>query len=343
DKEGVGKSLNNIGSIYSEQRDNDKALEYFSRSLEIQKQIGRKLGVAVTMINIANIYAAKTDFTKALNYYNQSLVIFKEISHKQGIANSLFNIGNIYKDKKDLDTALVFYNKGLNIQDEIGDEIGLTGTLVNIGRIYYDQGDFLKSINYSKKALDLARKNGNLLRVKESSLLLFKSYKSIKKYSLALEMHELFVNSSDSLINEKTQRDILQQEFKYQYDKLAAIDSIKTEEAKKVYNSKIIAQQAEIRLKKNQQYVLIGGLFFVLIFAGFIYNRLRVIRLQKKIIEQQKELVEEKHKEITDSINYAERIQRSFLATTEILDKHLKEYFVFFQPKDVVSGDFYWA
>jgi serine phosphatase RsbU (regulator of sigma subunit) len=54
-------------------------------------------------------------------------------------------------------------------------------------------------------------------------------------------------------------------------------------------------------------------------------------------------LVEEKHKEITDSINYAERIQRSFLATTEMLDQHLKDYFVFFRPKDVVSGDFYWA
>tara|TARA_B100000809_G_scaffold1942_1_gene2255 strand:- start:7586 stop:9826 length:2241 start_codon:yes stop_codon:yes gene_type:complete len=60
-------------------------------------------------------------------------------------------------------------------------------------------------------------------------------------------------------------------------------------------------------------------------------------------IRAQKEQVEEAHKEITDSINYAERIQRSFLATTEILEENLKDYFVFFQPKDVVSGDFYWA
>ncbi|MEX1003411.1 MAG: two-component regulator propeller domain-containing protein [Crocinitomicaceae bacterium] len=60
-------------------------------------------------------------------------------------------------------------------------------------------------------------------------------------------------------------------------------------------------------------------------------------------VVQQKEHIEEVHKEITDSINYAERIQRSFLATKEILDQNLKEYFVFFQPKDVVSGDFYWA
>jgi ligand-binding sensor domain-containing protein/serine phosphatase RsbU (regulator of sigma subunit) len=60
-------------------------------------------------------------------------------------------------------------------------------------------------------------------------------------------------------------------------------------------------------------------------------------------IEKQKEQVEEAHKEITDSINYAERIQRSFLATDDLLSQNLNDYFVFFQPKDVVSGDFYWA
>ena len=67
-------------------------------------------------------------------------------------------------------------------------------------------------------------------------------------------------------------------------------------------------------------------------------------------IREQKHIIEEKHKEITDSINYAERIQRSFLATKELLDENLAStgsatdsYFVFFKPKDVVSGDFYWA
>lgn len=74
-----------------------------------------------------------------------------------------------------------------------------------------------------------------------------------------------------------------------------------------------------------------------------IIERTADVVQEKKIVEVQKHLIEEKHKEITDSINYAERIQRSFLATTELLDENLKDYFVFFQPKDVVSGDFYWA
>lgn len=69
----------------------------------------------------------------------------------------------------------------------------------------------------------------------------------------------------------------------------------------------------------------------------------KIVEQKNILVEAQKNEIEEKHREITDSINYAERIQRSFMATKELLDENLKDYFVFFQPKDVVSGDFYWA
>jgi len=74
-----------------------------------------------------------------------------------------------------------------------------------------------------------------------------------------------------------------------------------------------------------------------------VENATKEITKTLKVVEQQKEKVEEAHKEITDSINYAERIQRSFLATDDMLTENLGEHFVFFKPKDVVSGDFYWA
>ena len=91
--------------------------------------------------------------------------------------------------------------------------------------------------------------------------------------------------------------------------------------------------------KKNQQIIIFavaGILIIVLVFSSLLFKRF-------KLTNKQKEIIEEKHKEISDSINYAERIQRSFLATADLLDENLKDYFVFFQPKDVVSGDFYWA
>ncbi len=67
------------------------------------------------------------------------------------------------------------------------------------------------------------------------------------------------------------------------------------------------------------------------------------INLRTKTIVEQKHELEYKNKEIVDSINYAQRIQRSLLASDAMLKKNLGEYFVFFKPKDIVSGDFYWG
>jgi ligand-binding sensor domain-containing protein/serine phosphatase RsbU (regulator of sigma subunit) len=77
--------------------------------------------------------------------------------------------------------------------------------------------------------------------------------------------------------------------------------------------------------------------------------RMRQKQLEQTVAERtaevvsQKELVEEKQKEIVDSINYARRIQRALLASEQLFNKNLRNYFVLFQPKDIVSGDFYWA
>ena len=74
-----------------------------------------------------------------------------------------------------------------------------------------------------------------------------------------------------------------------------------------------------------------------------VIERTLELQQQKELVEEQKSLIEEKHKEITDSINYAERIQKSFMASRQLLTSELGSYFLIFQPKDVVSGDFYWA
>ena len=60
-------------------------------------------------------------------------------------------------------------------------------------------------------------------------------------------------------------------------------------------------------------------------------------------IEQQHATLEEKNKEVTDSINYARRIQSALLAPAALLKKNVPDHFVLYKPKDIVSGDFYWA
>lgn len=95
---------------------------------------------------------------------------------------------------------------------------------------------------------------------------------------------------------------------------------------------------------KVQESVAILNLFFLFFVTilFFIFFRRDNLLYQKAIVEQ-KSIIEEKQKEILDSINYAKRIQFSLLAGDALLQQHLPEHFILFNPKDVVSGDFYWA
>lgn len=143
-----------------------------------------------------------------------------------------------------------------------------------------------------------------------------------------------------------------------EYTDLKEGDYIFHVKAKNIYGTESIESTYSFKILPPWYRTIWAYIGYVLSAIGFIYLivRLSVRRLvkAKNLLEEtvkertaevveQKHLIEEKHKEITDSINYAERIQRSFLATKELLDENLKDHFVFFQPKDVVSGDFYWA
>lgn len=93
-------------------------------------------------------------------------------------------------------------------------------------------------------------------------------------------------------------------------------------------------------LKWDGKWVIIIGLLAMGL-ASYIWNQ----KTKKEIISRKEteDKLKVAYKEITDSINYAERIQRSFLATEDVLNRNLGEYFVYFNPKEAVSGDFYWA
>ncbi|CAN5224161.1 hypothetical protein BH09BAC5_BH09BAC5_01670 [soil metagenome] len=77
----------------------------------------------------------------------------------------------------------------------------------------------------------------------------------------------------------------------------------------------------------------------IVIYARDIRERLEM----EAEIKEQQDIIEEKNKDITDSINYAKRIQTAILPTEDEMNDIAKEHFVFYKPKDIVSGDLYWA
>ena len=96
------------------------------------------------------------------------------------------------------------------------------------------------------------------------------------------------------------------QEFKYVYEKKIVADSIRVMEEKKVVT-------AQFKQEETKRYALYVMLVLTIVFGRFMFNRFRLSQKQKNIIQEQKVLVEEKQREILDSIYYARRIQNSLL------------------------------
>lgn len=100
--------------------------------------------------------------------------------------------------------------------------------------------------------------------------------------------------------------------------------------------------------------------FYIAIIALIVYSVYLIIQIRERnlikqkealqrevhnqtiLLREQKAEIERKNRDITDSINYAKRIQSSILPQSDLLAKAFKEYFIYFVPRDIVSGDFYW-
>ena len=376
DTNGVAYALNNLGILYYSQGDSAIGLAYLEKCMALHLKKGNNEELIWTINSIGNIYVNKKNYKKALELYQQALLIDKKIESKSGLAYTFKNLGNYYLKLNILDSALYYHQKDLALYTQLKGESGIALSNTNIGRVYFEKGDYQQAKLYGETAYSITKNLNLTTRTFEVAELLKDVYNKTSEYKKALYFTNLWVQLKDSMRNAETERASLRQRMQYEYNQKELLADEKHKQELQLANEKEQKQ-------KIVTYSIGTGLGLVGIFLFFVVNRLQVTSKQKKVIEKQKNEVEEahhllgeKHKEITDSISYAERIQRSFLATTEMLDKYLNprhviaspsadgrsnvkneqiaslpsvvrndesNYFVFFRPKDVVSGDFYWA
>lgn len=350
DKPGLARAMLGLGQLYSSQGDTKNALIFFTKSMEIQKSLNNDQGVAVALNNIGLLQSSMGQLEEAIKSLKESLTIVEK-SNDMNAKPYLYNsLGHVYLKKDMLNEASDYYQKAFEIAEKGSDMRVLAFSLSYLASTEEKRGNIQKAIQIGNKALEYAKKTGFPANIRSASNFLYTIFKKTGDSKKALEMHELTVNMDDSLTNMENKKASVQQQIKYEYESKRNLDSIKNIENKKVLLAQIQVRDANLKRKENMQILFVVIIVLVAVFSILLYSRYRktknqalIISEQKKTVEEQKIIVETKHKEITDSINYAERILRSFLATNELLNKHLQDYFIFFKPKNVVGGDFYWA
>ena len=334
--------LGNIGNLYFNLKQNKHALIYFVKGLALAKKSNNKLSAANISVNIADIKYEDKNYSSAEDYFRNALLYYEEVDDKYSMATVYNNLGNIKSQEKDLKAAINYFNLALKQRTDLEDEFGIAQSHLSIGELLKNSKQYDESIDHLMISLNIFKKLNSSLRL-------------ISVYKLLAETNELNGNLKESIIYYKNylvvkdsvyEKDMSQQlvemNTKYETDK--------KQKENEVLNATNKLSEGTISQQRIFSYFILGVLIIVGSLAYFIFKGLkqqkkanRIISLQKKEVEFQKTLVEEHQKETIDSINYAKRIQYALLANDALLKNNLGNYFVLFQPKDIVSGDFYWA
>ena len=341
DKIAIANCNRNIGWVYLDQKNYEKSIEYFTKSLAANLELNRKEALGDNYCDIGGFYGRQNSFEKALDNHLKSLKIREEIGDKQGMALSYLNIGIINMKQSDYEKALDNQFKSLKISLEIGDKQGIADSEGIIGRIYLKQGKYEEANRYLYQSLILLKEIGYNDGIKDTYSYLADLFEKKGDYKQAYNYHKLYSDIKDTLLNEQSNKQIAEMNTKY--------DSEKKDKELIQKDAQINKQQSETEKQILQRNAFIIGFILVLVLAFFIFNGYRQKQIANKLlegknilIENQKQLVEEKNLKITDSINYAKRIQQSILPSQEQIKSFLPDSFIFFRPKDIVSGDFYW-
>lgn len=331
---GLTSAYNNIGLVYDDMGSFDLALDFYSKSLKIAYEKNDSDAVARAFSNMAIVYNEKGDPEKSLEYDLKSLELNRAMRDTASEAISLVNIGVYYYDKGDLKTALDYYNKAFQIKTRLNDKKGLANLLGNLSLIYSRMGDTGKAEQALEEALRLAVE----IRVPKLQIELYlhlselfektdfrKSFFYFRKYS------EL----KDSLFNSETAKQFSDMEKKHANEKMENEIKLLTKDK----------ELSDAEKKKNRLRMVFISFMLLLMVAFSVVVLMGYRNKQKanlKILEQSLK-IEEINKEVFASIRYAKRIQDALLKEEEHVTAHLPEHFVFYKPKDIISGDFYWS
>jgi tetratricopeptide (TPR) repeat protein len=322
DQKGIADTYNNIGVVYKHQQNYSESLRNYSLALDIRRKIGDKKGIADCYNNIGIVYDVERNFSAALTNLDTSLQMRKDLGDRAGIETCYSNIGDVFNELGNYPEALKNHFASLNIRLEIGDQAGEALSYLNIGSIYRKQKKFKLSQDFLLKAETLSKNIGFRECLKNDYNELSQLDSTMGDLKGAFEHYLLMVLYRDSLSNEVNTKKQTQIEMQYQFNKQHAADSLETLERNKQDDLK---RQQEIRQQETYTYGGIAGSVLMLIVAIISIRAFRNKQKANHIISRQKELVEEKQKEILDSIHYARRIQQSLLPTEKYISRYIPD------------------
>jgi serine phosphatase RsbU (regulator of sigma subunit) len=325
---GYSKALNLKGNLFESFGDYDKALEYCLLANKLAVESTDLDTEAETSSQLGMIYTRLCNFIKALEYHNRALEIRMEMKDENAMASSLNRIAMVMRLTNKKEESLEFYKKSLEIRKRNKQETSVPWTYLGLASTYEEMGKLEEALDNYNNGMIKGDKRcilqcimgsgriysllGDKLKAVERLEESLKMAQELKAMSLVAEAYlslathyEKTGNEGNALLNYKNYNTIWK--------------SVQSDEAQNRLRNIEISHAIEKSEQEKEIY------------------RLRHIELK-----QAYDIIEFNNREITDSINYASRIQRAILQNPKDIKELNRKLFILYMPKEVVSGDFYW-
>ncbi len=359
DKNTAGHYLNKIAFVYWEKQDLEKAAHYFEQSLRLSVASTNDMATAMIGSNLASIYQQAGEYDKSIKQLENTTKIYAKLRKKSEEARTYVNLGKVYQNAKKHQFSVEAYEKGLRIANTINEQMLISTCYEGLAESYEKLGNHSKSAQYYKKYAHSARSAPGY---------------GLHSYDRAkVEEAELWIRTMEK--EKRTREQQLQEALsavRNISEEKGEIELVKDEQAGKIAlleQDKLVKDLAlkehELKLQNHRIIIYLGtlGVASVILVTVILYFNYRntkksrkqlevrnteILRQNEEIESQKMELqglfgvLEEKNLKITGSINYAKRIQDAILPNDADFKQALPQSFIFYKPRDIVSGDFYW-
>lgn len=330
---------NNIGNMYISQGDSANALKYLTMGLEAAELYGDPDKELLSRIQLTSLQIDYRQYDLSFENLEKIRVHYDHI--KELDVKSYYHIarGRYFFETEQYDSALVHARTALDQYSSLQDAIGITTSNYYVGMNLLKLGRTQEALEHCHTSYNVADTSSLAIWQIQSCECLWQAYQKKGEHQKALSYHIKLAELKDQTRNDERTRDLARFETERIFAEARLQDSIA---ATKYKNQLENDNKIAIEQQKSQSRLLIAGLVFMAIVALLLYRSFRSKKRDNTIILEQKAMVEQKQHEILDSITYAKRLQEAILPSSTQLKKSLPDHFVFYVPKDVVSGDFYW-
>ncbi|MGC8824817.1 MAG: SpoIIE family protein phosphatase [Bacteroidales bacterium] len=317
---------NKAGYAYWNRGLKEQAASAFEKALEIFEQANNAVACLTLHNNLGLIYSELEKFQKAEKSFLGALRYARLLKNTTEIYNALVNVANVEIDMENYPLALQHAKEALNIALE-------QNILKNIAKCYSLLAEAYEKIGDSKNAFryfELYSATDKKIKQQEMELIKNMSAEEVNKAQLARKMTEIELK-------------IKKGELKLTQDSLFVAERLALQRQMEITQKTAQLEQKELQLRyeKSIRRLITVGFFVVLVFMVVLAFMLVRIKRQKEEILRQRNELNIKNRNITDSIFYGQRIQNAMLPDLNQLSDEFNTALLFW-PKDIVSGDFYW-